>query len=162
MPHLMNCSHSESGWCMDCVKAEHERTETVVNDLMVQLETNGGVMNACRCPNCQKWAYARDVCPYCKSYAKVANPQFSHTAAELRHISGLLDMLNRTDPDADHVGFDGGLQLYWCDRVMGEIVLDDRDDLASWVYNPAAEKEQGFVPDVVGEAARHPESEAGP
>lgn len=20
MPHLMNCSHSESGWCLDCVK----------------------------------------------------------------------------------------------------------------------------------------------
>lgn len=21
MPHLMNCSHSEDGWCLDCVKA---------------------------------------------------------------------------------------------------------------------------------------------
>lgn len=20
MPHLMNCSHSDSGWCLDCVK----------------------------------------------------------------------------------------------------------------------------------------------
>ena len=25
MPHLMNCPHSESGWCLDCVKAVHEQ-----------------------------------------------------------------------------------------------------------------------------------------
>lgn len=24
MPHLMNCPHSDSGWCLDCVKAEHD------------------------------------------------------------------------------------------------------------------------------------------
>lgn len=22
MPHLMNCPHSETGWCLDCVKAQ--------------------------------------------------------------------------------------------------------------------------------------------
>lgn len=31
MPHLMNCSHSEDGWCLDCVKVlwdEKDRNET--------------------------------------------------------------------------------------------------------------------------------------
>jgi hypothetical protein len=23
MPHLMNCGHSDDGWCLDCVKALH-------------------------------------------------------------------------------------------------------------------------------------------
>ena len=31
MPHLMNCSHSETGWCLECVKelnADFETAET--------------------------------------------------------------------------------------------------------------------------------------
>lgn len=24
MPHLMNCEHSEAGWCLDCVKEIHD------------------------------------------------------------------------------------------------------------------------------------------
>lgn len=24
MPHLMNCGHSDDGWCLDCVKAQHD------------------------------------------------------------------------------------------------------------------------------------------
>lgn len=27
MPHLENCHHSESGWCLDCVKALHDEVE---------------------------------------------------------------------------------------------------------------------------------------
>ena len=27
MPHLMNCRHSESGWCLDCVKELHSRAK---------------------------------------------------------------------------------------------------------------------------------------
>lgn len=27
MPHLMNCPHSEAGWCLACVKQEHEKHE---------------------------------------------------------------------------------------------------------------------------------------
>lgn len=27
MPHLMNCSHSETGWCLDCVKELHDEHE---------------------------------------------------------------------------------------------------------------------------------------
>lgn len=28
MPHLMNCSHSHDGWCLECVKELHEDFET--------------------------------------------------------------------------------------------------------------------------------------
>lgn len=27
MPHLMNCDHSEEGWCLDCVKKMHDEWE---------------------------------------------------------------------------------------------------------------------------------------
>jgi len=27
MPHLMNCSHSDDGWCLDCVKELHDEKE---------------------------------------------------------------------------------------------------------------------------------------
>lgn len=33
MPHLMNCSHSEFGWCLDCVKAMHDEYEATLDDL---------------------------------------------------------------------------------------------------------------------------------
>lgn len=29
MPHLMNCSHSEHGWCLDCVKELHDQKEAL-------------------------------------------------------------------------------------------------------------------------------------
>lgn len=28
MPHLMNCSHSTEGWCLECVKELHDDFET--------------------------------------------------------------------------------------------------------------------------------------
>lgn len=34
IPHLMNCSHSESGWCLDCVKElweENQELQLLVN-----------------------------------------------------------------------------------------------------------------------------------
>ena len=62
-----------------------------------------------------------------------------HTAGELRYIAGVLDALNATGP-SDIIGFDGGLQLYWCDRVMGEVALDDKSNLSSWIYKPAEPK----------------------
>ena len=34
MPHLMNCAHSEDGWCLECVKELHSRT---VNEFSVQI-----------------------------------------------------------------------------------------------------------------------------
>lgn len=27
MPHLMNCSHQADGWCLECVKREHDNRE---------------------------------------------------------------------------------------------------------------------------------------
>jgi len=27
MPHLMNCDHSDEGWCLDCVKQMHDELE---------------------------------------------------------------------------------------------------------------------------------------
>lgn len=46
MPHLMNCDHSEEGWCLGCVKAlwlekqeleeECERLEKLVPPIMVR------------------------------------------------------------------------------------------------------------------------------
>ena len=27
LPHLMNCSHSGEGWCLDCVKELHDQWE---------------------------------------------------------------------------------------------------------------------------------------
>ncbi len=30
MPHLMNCQHSEDGWCLECVKALHGKLGSAV------------------------------------------------------------------------------------------------------------------------------------
>lgn len=30
MPHLMNCPHSEDGWCLDCVKEMHDSYEEII------------------------------------------------------------------------------------------------------------------------------------
>ena len=32
MPHLMNCDHSEDGWCLDCVKRLHDESEKTRSD----------------------------------------------------------------------------------------------------------------------------------
>jgi hypothetical protein len=33
MPHLMNCSHQDQGWCLGCVKEEWERTQRLTDVL---------------------------------------------------------------------------------------------------------------------------------
>ncbi len=38
MPHLMNCSHDGSGWCLDCVKEQHDDYEEEVSKLKKTLE----------------------------------------------------------------------------------------------------------------------------
>lgn len=38
MPHLMNCPHSPNGWCLDCVKEEHDKSEATIEDLMAVCE----------------------------------------------------------------------------------------------------------------------------
>lgn len=32
MPHLMNCSHSGDGWCLDCVKKLYDEIHSPEND----------------------------------------------------------------------------------------------------------------------------------
>lgn len=38
MPHLMNCNHLCDGWCLDCVKREHDENERIIEGLMANLE----------------------------------------------------------------------------------------------------------------------------
>ena len=41
MPHLMNCSHSPDGWCLDCVgnlQAENEALDTELSTLQDSVE----------------------------------------------------------------------------------------------------------------------------
>jgi hypothetical protein len=33
IPHLMNCSHSEDGWCLDCVAELHSQYEELSSEL---------------------------------------------------------------------------------------------------------------------------------
>lgn len=40
MPHLMNCSHSPEGWCLNCVKAMHDRLECVAIYAQTQCNFN--------------------------------------------------------------------------------------------------------------------------
>ena len=36
MPHMMNCSHSDTGWCLDCVcRLEEERQ--ILEDMLVKI-----------------------------------------------------------------------------------------------------------------------------
>ena len=62
------------------------------------------------------------------------DPQFQHTAEELRHVADILDVLN-AGCTAQSVGAAGGiLDIYWCESKMGVI---DRD-YETWVYFPSA------------------------
>jgi hypothetical protein len=64
-------------------------------------------------------------------------PIYQHTADELRWVADLLDVLNRNTVGTS-VAFDGELEVYWRDRRMGRVSLDDPEDLSSWCYFPAA------------------------
>lgn len=39
MPHLMNCSHSEEGWCLDCVATITDRYEPICTAFGLHPET---------------------------------------------------------------------------------------------------------------------------
>jgi len=47
MPHLMNCGHSEEGWCLDCVKDMGDKLTEV--DLIVHEFVNKQVQVHERC-----------------------------------------------------------------------------------------------------------------
>lgn len=97
MPHLENCQHSASGWCLDCVKAEHDVTEKVTGDLMVQ----------------------------CELLKESKETRFQHTQKEMSFISDMMAFLNK-DNDRDHsCCFEGRLVVYWSDCVMGYLEKGD-------------------------------------
>ena len=33
MPHLMNCQHQDSGWCLDCVKELRDKYERLAEEI---------------------------------------------------------------------------------------------------------------------------------
>jgi hypothetical protein len=100
MPHLMNCEHSDAGWCLDCVsKLYYEKQAAESNP--------------------------------------PPDPRYGHAADELRYVANILDVLNA---DSGMLGVDGELDVFWVDRVMGVIGLNDKDDLQSWAYYPSANK----------------------
>lgn len=41
MPHLMNCPHSEDGWCLDCVKELWEDGTTIELSRQLSVLVNG-------------------------------------------------------------------------------------------------------------------------
>lgn len=66
-------------------------------------------------------------------------PEFQHTEDELRYVADILRALNNPALGAS-VGVGGEIEVFWCDRVMGVIALDDSDDLQSWMYYPLAKR----------------------
>lgn len=36
MPHLMNCDHSDDGWCLDCVKKLWDHAQFVANQAIAK------------------------------------------------------------------------------------------------------------------------------
>lgn len=41
MPHLMNCPHSEDGWCLDCVKELWDEGKTIELSRQLNVSVNG-------------------------------------------------------------------------------------------------------------------------
>jgi hypothetical protein len=37
MPHLMNCAHSNDGWCLSCVRGLNAEREKLADDAVVML-----------------------------------------------------------------------------------------------------------------------------
>lgn len=49
IPHLMNCSHSEEGWCLDCVKLQHDQVECLqhqISELTLRLNETAALRDA--------------------------------------------------------------------------------------------------------------------
>lgn len=52
MPHLMNCAHASSGWCLDCVKELHQEKEKLEQEL--HKERDRIPDHIIRCPSCHR------------------------------------------------------------------------------------------------------------
>ena len=45
MPHLMNCPHSEDGWCLSCVKELWDEGKTIELSRQLNVSVNGHSMS---------------------------------------------------------------------------------------------------------------------
>lgn len=68
MPHLMNCAHSEDGWCLNCVKTLWEQNESIEVQAKMHLESDEGPWPLF-CDTCEHHENAPfdygDRCPMC-------------------------------------------------------------------------------------------------
>ena len=119
---------------LEILKAENER----LNKRLADHEQSGEFKNVGQCSRCDHLIYAREHCPKCRSGDEVTHPMFQHTSRELRHVADMLELLNNPPEDIDGTGFVGSIDLYWCDRVMGTVYMDEEGDRQSWVYSPKA------------------------
>jgi hypothetical protein len=110
-----------------CGRAEAAMTNTRAELTKAKAGTDAAAVEACRVVTTEDAAMTNEP----------PEPIYQHTADELRWVADLLDVLNRKTVGTS-VGFDGELEVYWCDRRMGCVSLDDPEDLSSWCYFPAA------------------------
>jgi len=110
-----------------CGRVEAALTKTRAELTKAKAGTDATAVEACRVFTTEEEAMTNEP----------PKPIYQHTADELRWVADLLDVLNRKTVGTS-VGFDGELEVYWCDRRMGCVSLDDPEDLSSWCYYPAA------------------------
>jgi hypothetical protein len=68
----------------------------------------------------------------------MTEPRVQHSQHELQIVAKLLELLN-TESDTDMCGFEGELQLYWCDIMVGKIAkYDTSNPDEEWSYFPEA------------------------
>ena len=68
----------------------------------------------------------------------MSEPRFQHNQEELGFIIELLEFLNRDNNKHDCM-FEGELELYWSDCVMGRVARSDQHDPKSWCHFPIAQ-----------------------
>lgn len=59
MPHLMNCSHSNDSWCLDCVKKLYDKHERLV---VRTKKLEDYLLERCVCPCCDEIRACTDDC----------------------------------------------------------------------------------------------------
>lgn len=146
MPHLMNCEHSESGWCIPCVKRLYEekweaiceagKYETCLQACSQRLQAVLPIGEVKAIGLMEVPIGIEALIRELESRPERLEPRFAHTSLELRYVANLLDALN-SDGGAQ-CGAEGELEVYWADCVMGVVGLDGQGGVESWVYFPSA------------------------
>ena len=65
--------------------------------------------------------------------------QYHHSPDELRAIADLVDAMNAFDKrlTAHSVTVQVGPEIWWCDRLMGQICrTDEEENEGDWTYRP--------------------------